>query len=85
LLKDTPPRSNVDAMTSPQTCPLCGGANACAVVACGTMDAPCWCRSAVFTADLLAQVPEAQRGVACICARCAAAAALQALDHSEKG
>jgi len=75
----------MDAMTLPQTCPICGEPNACALVACGTMDAPCWCRSVVFPAELLAQVPEDLRGRRCICARCAAAAAADAVERSGDG
>ncbi|MBK6854826.1 MAG: cysteine-rich CWC family protein [Burkholderiales bacterium] len=56
-------------------CPLCGGANNCAVVAADGQPAECWCRSLTFTTELLAQVPAAQRGRACICAGCAAQAA----------
>lgn len=60
----------------PETrCPLCGGPNGCAPAASGRFDTPCWCRDAAFSAELLARVAPAQRGRACICARCAAAAA----------
>jgi hypothetical protein len=34
---------------------------------------PCWCTLVPFSADLLAQVPEAARNRACICQRCATA------------
>lgn len=53
------------------TCPLCGGDNACAPAQSGDLDTPCWCRQASFSAELLARVPEDQRGLACICAKCA--------------
>lgn len=56
-------------------CPLCGGPNACAPARCGRYDVACWCTSARFPPELLARVPEAQRGLACICAGCAAQAA----------
>jgi hypothetical protein len=36
----------------------------------------CWCRRVTFTPELLAQVPVAQRGQACICLRCATQAAV---------
>lgn len=55
-------------------CPLCGGPNACAPAQCGRYDVACWCTSARFPPELLARVPEAQRGLACICAGCAAQA-----------
>jgi hypothetical protein len=54
-------------------CPICGRANQCAPAASGDLGAPCWCRQATFSAELLATVPEAQRGLACICAACAKA------------
>lgn len=56
-------------------CPVCGAVNLCAMeLARETGNAPgeCWCMQADFSASLLAQVPEAARGLACICARCAA-------------
>ena len=56
-------------------CPLCGGANECAVAAACDFDTPCWCRGVTFTAELLASVPEEMKGRACICRRCAEAAA----------
>jgi len=31
----------------------------------------CWCMDAVFTHDVMDQVPEAGKGQACICAKCA--------------
>lgn len=55
-------------------CPLCGGANACAAAISGSFETPCWCRQATFAPALLARVPEAQRGQACICQGCASAA-----------
>ncbi|GAB4398544.1 MAG: hypothetical protein OHK0048_10370 [Rhodoferax sp.] len=62
---------------SAQRCPLCGGPNDCAMALgqAGT-DAgkSCWCVQAHFSAELLARVPEAARGRACICPRCAAQA-----------
>ena len=39
----------------------------------GRFDDLCWCQGATFSADLLARVPEPLRGVACVCAACAAA------------
>ncbi|MEY8878101.1 MAG: cysteine-rich CWC family protein [Leptothrix sp. (in: b-proteobacteria)] len=69
----SPSPSPLAALPAP-VCPLCGGANACEPARCGQLDAPCWCRDARFSADLLARVPEAQRGRACICAACVAAA-----------
>ncbi|MEO8310453.1 MAG: cysteine-rich CWC family protein [Caldimonas sp.] len=56
-------------------CPLCGGANACAPAQSGRFDVACWCTTASFDAGLLARVPEALRGVSCICSACATSAA----------
>ncbi len=59
-------------------CPLCGGDNRCAMEvehATGQPQPPCWCVSADFPPDLLARLPEQARGLACVCARCAMAAA----------
>ncbi|MEZ5620265.1 MAG: cysteine-rich CWC family protein [Burkholderiaceae bacterium] len=58
----------------PGRCPLCGGANGCAMAA-GDHDAPCWCTQVGFAPELLARVPAAARGLACICRRCAKAGA----------
>ena len=55
-------------------CPLCGGPNACAPAACGSFDAPCWCRDADFPDTLLARIPPEQRGTACVCPACVQAA-----------
>jgi hypothetical protein len=53
----------------PVRCPLCGEANTCGVAAGG---ATCWCFELQVPASVLARIPEAARGVACICPRCAA-------------
>lgn len=52
-------------------CPLCGGPNACAPARSGDLATPCWCRDVTIAAAVLARVPAAQRGEACICPRCA--------------
>jgi len=41
----------------------------------GLPQGPCWGVAARFTPELLARVPTEARGMACICARCAAEAA----------
>ena len=61
-------------------CPLCGAGNACAMANGGSSANPCWCIGASFGPELLARVPPAARGLACICAACAAAAAEAAAD-----
>jgi hypothetical protein len=55
----------------PCRCPLCGQPNACAMAG-ASAPGPCWCARVHFSADLLAQVPEAARNKACICAACVA-------------
>lgn len=52
----------------PSRCPLCGEANACAMVEGGTT---CWCFELAIASDVLAQVPSEAQGVACVCRRCA--------------
>jgi hypothetical protein len=55
------------------TCPLCGGPNGCVPAATGSFDGDCWCRNVRFSPELLARVPAAQLGRACICRACASA------------
>lgn len=57
----------------PDACPLCGAANGCAMARGDSPATPCWCVAVVFDAALLARVPPAARGRACICAACATA------------
>jgi hypothetical protein len=60
---------------TPQLCPLCGKANACAMQAeraTGLPQPPCWCTKVEFDPRLLEQVPVAARGRACLCPDCAA-------------
>ncbi len=70
----TPTPPDID----PTRCPLCGQDNRCAMEIereTGLKQGPCWCLGATFSAELLQRVPTAVAGKACICARCAAAAA----------
>jgi hypothetical protein len=65
----------------PSRCPLCGEANRCAMEIereTGQPQPPCWCMRADFDRALLARVRADMRGLACICARCAATAAAAA-------
>ena len=64
--------ANARASAQP-LCPLCGGPNACVPAACGHFGAPCWCRDVMLPPALHARVPQAARGVACVCAACATA------------
>jgi hypothetical protein len=69
------------ARLDPSRCPLCGELNRCAMEVereSGIAQPECWCMQADFSEAPLARVPAAQRRLACICARCAAAQALQA-------
>lgn len=60
----------------PSRCPLCGEANACARAGAGDGSVrECWCAAATFDAALLARVPAAGAGRACVCQRCQRAAA----------
>ncbi|MGJ7545639.1 cysteine-rich CWC family protein [Variovorax sp. LT1R16] len=64
----------------PTRCPLCGASNVCAMEiakATGEVQPPCWCLSIDFDAAVLARIPAAARGQACICARCAVSADAQ--------
>jgi hypothetical protein len=67
-------------------CPLCGGANSCAIAlkeTTGQAQPTCWCFSVSFSADLLVRLPADRVNVACICARCVADdAAAQSRDTS---
>ena len=56
-------------------CPLCGESNRCAMEVereTGEVQPPCWCMQVDFSNAPLAKLPESMRGLACICARCAA-------------
>mgnify|MGYP001411160261 CR=1 FL=1 len=53
------------------TCPLCGGPNGCEPATTGSFDSPCWCVSVRIDPAVLARIPEAARGEACLCRACA--------------
>jgi hypothetical protein len=66
------------ATPNPADCPLCGQGNRCAMETqrvTGIQQPPCWCTQATFTAELLSRIPPPARGLACVCAACAAEAA----------
>jgi hypothetical protein len=55
----------------PARCPVCGADNRCAMAA--DPDASrCWCFDVAISAESLSLIPAEARGVACVCARCAA-------------
>lgn len=58
----------------PAACPLCGADNACAMAAPEGAAGECWCSAARILPETLAQLPEAERGRRCVCARCAGVA-----------
>jgi hypothetical protein len=61
----------------PTRCPLCGEPNRCAMETereTGQPQPPCWCMQVDFSNAPLTNLPEEMRGLACICARCAAGA-----------
>lgn len=66
-------------------CPLCGGPNGCAPAVSGSFDSPCWCTTVQIPAEVLARVPAAQRGQACICRACAEAGARQTQADADSG
>lgn len=54
-------------------CPLCGQDNRCAMERerqTGVPQGPCWCVTESFDPALLARLPTAARGKACICSAC---------------
>lgn len=54
-----------------QICPLCQGANSCAIAQTGNTASHCWCMRVKITPDILAQLNPAQKNIACICQSCA--------------
>lgn len=51
-------------------CPLCGESNECGMAA-GRDE--CWCTTVTIETATLDRLPEAARGVVCVCPRCVAA------------
>lgn len=60
----------VDPVVDPARCPLCAQPNACQIAA---GSSTCWCFEATVPAAVLARVPAAAQGVACVCRGCAIA------------
>lgn len=46
-------------------------------MAAGRPDEPCWCTQVSIPEALIASLPEAARGVACLCAACVAEARIR--------
>lgn len=64
------PPSAVDPVIDPARCPLCTQPNACQIAA---GSSTCWCFDAAVPASVLARVPAAAQGVACVCRGCVTA------------
>ncbi|MBC7983225.1 MAG: cysteine-rich CWC family protein [Candidatus Obscuribacterales bacterium] len=60
-------------MTQQNSCPLCGGPNACVLATKGASKQTCWCQQIKISAATIERIPKAQRNVACVCERCALA------------
>lgn len=58
----------------PSRCPICGESNACGMAAGST---ECWCFTATIPSEVMELIPEAARGVICICEACAKRGAAQ--------
>jgi hypothetical protein len=56
----------------PSRCPLCGSPNDCAMAA-DPGAKHCWCVDVTIAPEALERLRPEARGVACVCARCAAA------------
>lgn len=66
---------SVAPLPHPQSCPLCGQPNRCAMEQArrtGKVQPPCWCLAVTIAPATLAAIPPAARDRACICADCAA-------------
>lgn len=51
----------------PTRCPLCGQDNACGAAA---GKGTCWCFDTTLDPAVLATIPEAAKGKACVCRKC---------------
>lgn len=54
-----------------QRCPLCGLPNSCTQTVPQAAHLPCWCFAVRIEPRVLAALPEALRGAACLCPNCA--------------
>jgi hypothetical protein len=62
-------------------CPSCGEPNVCGL---SQGKSECWCFSVKIERETLARIPNEKKNLACLCARCAQAAANSA-DTSSSG
>lgn len=58
-------------MPDTRHCPACGAANACSLAEPRSATQACWCHAVNIDPAVLQALPEAQRGQACLCQRCA--------------
>jgi hypothetical protein len=58
----------VNDCIDPKRCPLCGGANDCAVA---QGRGNCWCFTRAIPEDVLARIPPEAQERACVCSACA--------------
>jgi hypothetical protein len=65
----------------PSRCPLCGAQNECGMTA-GRSE--CWCFNVTIGKQTLDRLPEAARGVACVCKNCAAKEAENAAARADE-
>ncbi len=66
-------RSDGSGANSPverSECPLCGRANQCQLCTISPYKGSCWCERMRIPEELLARVPTAWRGEACVCLEC---------------
>ncbi len=64
------------------TCPRCGQPNDCAPARTGDFTTPCWCVDVVADPAVLAALPAAMRGGACLCRRCLTATRAGRIDDA---
>ena len=59
-------------VVDPYLCPLCGGSNGCSNLSTLDKDKSCWCNDPAlsFPEALIASLPPALQGKACICRAC---------------
>lgn len=55
---------------NPNTCPLCGGPNACQLASPDASPAPCWCCRVEPDTQVLKRVPPEYRHRSCLCRNC---------------
>ena len=67
-----------------ELCPLCGNANQCSLADGAETTVPCWCFAVTISQKALAHIPPEQIDKACLCPRCAAGIATNAIAKDTK-